>query len=208
MPNLEEIKEILNKNPEFTKEYFLNHASPKLIEQWVMRRSQRLSVSVNKVSSKVTKSCNDLVLRPLTATASSTRLNNLLKSQNDVKKDNQTQHKRKTVEELSSLNEKDLLMELIRDIAHELDVDSLSHKILVNVSILTKGDRCSLFLVKGHKERKYLISRLFDVTTDSTVQEAVKPISEAIVIPVGVGIAGHSAATGETINIRDAYQVN
>lgn len=36
------------------------------------------------------------------------------------------------------MNDKDLLMELIRDIANELDVDTLCHKILLNVSTLTR----------------------------------------------------------------------
>jgi len=208
MPDLNEITEILNNNPEFAKDYFLKNASPKLIEQWVMRRSSRLSVGVNRVN-KISNSCTDIVLKPLTDTPSSAKLERLLNknvSSQNLPQPGKEERKKKTVEELSSLNEKDLLMELIRDIAYELDVDSLSHKILVNVSILTKGDRCSLFLVQGHKDRKYLVSRLFDVTTESTVEEAVKPASEAIIIPVGVGIAGHAAATGENINIKDAYQ--
>ena len=216
MPTKEEVTEFLKNNPQFSKEYFLTHASPKLVETWVMQRSRTISVpDVNRVN-KISRSSTDLVLRPLTA-ASNVRLNRFLGSGNNLNvSDAVRSHtgvvppnrpKRKTFEELSALNEKDLFMELIRDIAHELDVDALSHKILVNVSILTKCDRSSLFLCKGHKDRKYLISRLFDVTVDSTVEEAVRPIEDAITIPFGVGIAGNAAATGEMINIEDAYKV-
>ena len=207
--------EFLKNNPQFAKEYFLTHASPKLVETWVMQRSRTISVpDVNRVN-KISRSSTDLVLRPLTAT-SNVRFNRLLSGTGGGSVNNLNvgdvgippiRPKRKTFEELSALNEKDLFMELIRDIAHELDVDALSHKILVNVSVLTKCDRSSLFLRKGHKDRKYLISRLFDVTADSTVEEAVKPIEDAITIPFGVGIAGNAAATGETINIEDAYKV-
>jgi len=210
-----EVSQFLKNNPEFTKEYFLSHASPKLVESWVQLRSRKLSIpDVNRVN-KISRSCTDLVLRPLTA-ASNTRLNRFLGSAtgvnnssngNDKNQETSFQRpKRKTFEELSALNEKDLFMELIRDIAYELDVDELSHKILVNVSILTRCDRSSLFLCRGHKDRKYLISRLFDVTAESTVEEAVKPLEEAIIIPFGVGIAGNAASSGEIINIEDAYK--
>lgn len=205
-----EVSEFLKNNPEFTKEYFLRNASPKLVETWVQQRSRKLSIpDVNRVN-KISRSCTDLVLRPLTA-ASNTRLNRFLGSANCLNDKSQgtsfQRPKRKTFEELSALNEKDLFMELIRDIAYELDVDELSHKILVNVSILTRCVRSSLFLCKGHKDRKYLISRLFDVTAESTVEEAVKPIDKAIIIPFGVGIAGNAASSGEMINIEDAYKV-
>lgn len=104
-------------------------------------------------------------------------------------------------------------MELIRDIANELDVDTLSHKILVNVSLLTQSDRGSLFLAKGPRHARYLVAKLFDVTPDSVLQEALDAAvdedgeSRIPPIPFGVGIAGHVALTKENVNIRDAYQV-
>lgn len=58
-------------------------------------------------------------------------------------------------------------MELIRDVANELDIDVLCHKILVNVGLLTHADRGSLFLVKGSGDEKYLIAKLFDVTQNT-----------------------------------------
>lgn len=51
--------------------------------------------------------------------------------------------------ELRHLDEKQLIFELVKDICNELDVRSLCHKILQNVSILLKADRGSLFLVEG-----------------------------------------------------------
>lgn len=55
-------------------------------------------------------------------------------------------------------------MELIRDVANELDIDVLCHKILVNVGLLTHADRGSLFLAKGLPTNRYLVAKLFDVT--------------------------------------------
>ena len=121
------------------------------------------------------------------------------------RKSSATQRKNKDF--LLSLSDRDLLLELIRDVSNELDVDVLCHKILVNVSILTRSDRSSLFLAKGSKENRHLVSRLFDVTADSTLAESLVPEEKQIKVPFGTGIAGHVAETKETINIGDAYQV-
>lgn len=58
-------------------------------------------------------------------------------------------------------------MELIKDVANELDIDVLCHKILVNVELLTYADRGSLFLAKGAPNNRYLVAKLFDVTQDT-----------------------------------------
>ena len=54
-------------------------------------------------------------------------------------------------------------MELVLDISNELDIDVLCHKMLLNVGHLTKADRCSLFLARGPREKRYLEAKLFDV---------------------------------------------
>lgn len=68
---------------------------------------------------------------------------------------------------LATLDENELFMELIRDVANELDINVLCHKILVNVGLLTHADRGSLFLARGPREARYLIAKLFDVTVDT-----------------------------------------
>lgn len=101
------------------------------------------------------------------------------------------------------LDEGELFMELIRDVSNELDIDVLCHKILVNVGILTRADRGSLFLVRG----RHLVAKLFDVTVDTELSEAVhKAKEEEIQIPFGVGVAGTVAETKQVVNIRNAYQ--
>jgi len=47
---------------------------------------------------------------------------------------------RKSKGELLQMSHKDMFMELIRDIASELDVNVLCHKILVNVITLVRND--------------------------------------------------------------------
>lgn len=65
---------------------------------------------------------------------------------------------------LAELDESELFMELIRDVANELDIDVLCHKILVNVGLLTHADRGSLFLTKTNQNERFLVAKLFDVT--------------------------------------------
>lgn len=60
-----------------------------------------------------------------------------------------------------------LMLELIQHICNDLDIRSICHKILKNISILTNADRCSLFLVKESANEKYFVSILFDVSSDS-----------------------------------------
>ncbi|XP_044579332.1 dual 3',5'-cyclic-AMP and -GMP phosphodiesterase 11-like isoform X2 [Cotesia glomerata] len=59
---------------------------------------------------------------------------------------------RKSRNELRQLDERDLIFELVKDICNELDVRSLCHKILQNVSMLLHADRGSLFLVQGERK--------------------------------------------------------
>lgn len=73
-----------------------------------------------------------------------------------------------TRKSLAQLDEGELFMELIKDIANELDIDVLCHKILVNVQLLANADRGSLFLVKGNSpQSRMLHAKLFDVTQDT-----------------------------------------
>ncbi|XP_066931106.1 dual 3',5'-cyclic-AMP and -GMP phosphodiesterase 11-like isoform X3 [Clytia hemisphaerica] len=115
---------------------------------------------------------------------------------------------RKSKEELKELrlvDEQALLMELATDIANDLEITSLCHKILQNVSILTDGDRCSLFMAQdyGPNGQKVLVSKVYDVNADSSVEEVTD--KETIMVPWGCGIVGWVAENGKTLNIPDAY---
>lgn len=52
--------------------------------------------------------------------------------------------------------------------------------------------------------RKFLVSRLFDVAEGSTLEESS---SSCIRLEWNKGIVGHVAATGQSLNIKDAYEV-
>ncbi|KAL8618280.1 hypothetical protein ACOMHN_061125 [Nucella lapillus] len=114
---------------------------------------------------------------------------------------------RRSKSELKALDEKELMYELVMDICNDLDVTSLCYKILQNLSVLLNADRCSLFLVRGRGTNdRSLVSKLFDVSCDSTFQE-ISQKQDEIRVPWGTGIIGYVAETGEVVNIPDAYQV-
>lgn len=116
--------------------------------------------------------------------------------------------KRKSNTELRQLTRHELFMELLTDVVSpDIDVNHLSHKILADILVLINGDRSSLFLVEGTDEQPILVSRLFDVMENTSVEDAVHDENEALKIPFGVGIVGHVAKMGEAVNIKDAYKV-
>nr|KAI8766697.1 dual 3'; 5'-cyclic-AMP and -GMP phosphodiesterase 11-like [Biomphalaria glabrata] len=117
----------------------------------------------------------------------------------------QPRSRRRSKSELMSLDEKQLMHELMIDIFNELNVTSLCFKILQNMCILLNADRCSMFLVKK-KIKKYLVSTLLDVTYDSEFK-SVSTETEKIEIPFGKGICGYVAENAVIVNIANAYEV-
>lgn len=85
------------------------------------------------------------------------------------------------------------LLNVMRAVSSELEIDLLLQKIVGKTSEVMNADRATLFLV--HRKSGELWSR---VAQGADMKE--------IRVPKGMGIAGHVAASGETINIKDAYQ--
>ncbi|TNN45195.1 cGMP-specific 3',5'-cyclic phosphodiesterase [Liparis tanakae] len=97
------------------------------------------------------------------------------------------------------------LLELVKDVSSHLDVTALCHKIFLHINELIAADRYSLFLVgEDSSNRKFLVSRLFDVAEGSTLEESS---SNCIRLEWNKGIVGHVAATGQPLNIKNAYEV-
>ncbi|KAA8588114.1 hypothetical protein FQN60_001308 [Etheostoma spectabile] len=75
---------------------------------------------------------------------------------------------------LKEHNEREFFLELVKDISNDLDLTSLSYKILVFVCIMVDADRSSLFLVEGTGNKKTLVSKFFDVHAGTTVLLSMK----------------------------------
>ncbi|KAA0716123.1 Dual 3',5'-cyclic-AMP and -GMP phosphodiesterase 11A [Triplophysa tibetana] len=106
---------------------------------------------------------------------------------------------------LKEHSEREFFLELVKDISNDLDLTSLSYKILVFVCIMVDADRCSLFLVEGPANKKSLVSKYFDVHAGTAVLPSLRN-SDEVQVPWGKGIIGYVAEHGETVNIPDAYQ--
>jgi cAMP-specific phosphodiesterase len=84
--------------------------------------------------------------------------------------------------------------EVMLSMAAQLSRDNLEEAVLVQsimstAKALIDSDRCSIFIVDS-SERKLL---------------AYFEAGQTVALDIGVGIAGHVARTGETVNIADAY---
>ncbi|KAJ8262122.1 hypothetical protein GJAV_G00162480 [Gymnothorax javanicus] len=96
------------------------------------------------------------------------------------------------------------LLELVKEVSSYLDITALCHKIFLHINELISADRYSLFLVhEDSSNEKFLVSRLFDVAEGSTLEEAS---NNCIRLDWNKGIVGHVAATGQPLNIKNAYE--
>ncbi|KAK7501951.1 hypothetical protein BaRGS_00006703 [Batillaria attramentaria] len=226
----ERMEKWLDEHPEFVHDYFARKARRSMVDGWLIAHAlshsglaaggpgDALSTSSTTSSnSKPSSGANTPVrkisaqefekgglLRPIVST-----VDGALTFLDPSPASTPTRSKkaqRRSKSELKALDEKELMYELVIDICNDLDVTSLCYKILQNLSILLNADRCSLFLVqgKGTNERS-LVSKLFDVSSESTYEE-ICDRDEEIRVPWGTGIIGYVAETGESVNIPDAYQ--
>ncbi|XP_074599710.1 cGMP-specific 3',5'-cyclic phosphodiesterase-like isoform X2 [Brevipalpus obovatus] len=250
-PISEVMNDFLFTNPDYCKNWLVNHVPLDEIRQWVdnMERCSSMCGSGMDVSidedvtliaenrlqsdSQVDKEClcsgtgdpaSDDVLLEESYAEMTRRGRNSVTSElfQDIVGGNAKSNRNSTVmsrggslsreemkEQLKNMSEDDLLMELIRDISEELDIDTLCHKILVNVCMLTNSDRGSLFLARGSRDNRYLAPKLFDVTPQSILEDALKAAeqySKISPIPFGLGIVGHVALHKDIVNLKNAYE--
>ncbi|XP_015367889.1 PREDICTED: dual 3',5'-cyclic-AMP and -GMP phosphodiesterase 11A-like [Diuraphis noxia] len=118
--------------------------------------------------------------------------------------------------------ERDFFLTVVRDIATDLDLKSLSQKIVDDLAVLLDCDAGSLFLVDGPprgSRRRCLVSKVFDVHSGARGQFLLPDgvqcemaggpattTDNEVRIPWGVGILGHVASTGETVNLDVACE--
>jgi sigma-B regulation protein RsbU (phosphoserine phosphatase) len=100
--------------------------------------------------------------------------------------DRTRQHNAREIEKLNRV------IEAAKNLNSTLDLDKLLKVILDNALWIVDGDRGTVYLIDEEKEE--LWSRV--LTADELFE---------IRLPMGKGIAGYVAATGDTLNIPDAY---
>ncbi|XP_064486459.1 probable 3',5'-cyclic phosphodiesterase pde-5 isoform X3 [Ornithodoros turicata] len=104
------------------------------------------------------------------------------------------------------------LLAVVRSIFQDMvSMDSVIVKIMTFAQKLVSADRASLFLVDNRTKELY--ARIFDVSGDPDnggtheVAKEIRNLQMCAVprFPIGTGIAGHVALTGESLNIPNAY---
>src|SRR4051794_3103855 len=86
-----------------------------------------------------------------------------------------------------------LLLDVMRSLSSELELDALLDAIMARTTEAMRADRSTLFLVDA--KRRELWSKVAQGMERAEIR-----------FPMHVGIAGHVATTGETLNIPDAYE--
>ena len=156
----------LDDHPAFLRNYFVRKASRSVVDAWLLAHtvpqsgqsgtSSSASAPASGANTPVRKISatefekGSLFLRPMVSTApdGTPTFLPIPPTDGSTPLESPKSIPRKSRKELEMLDEKQLIFELVKDICNDLDVKSLCHKILQNVSIITNADRCSLFLVK------------------------------------------------------------
>ncbi|XP_054266416.1 dual 3',5'-cyclic-AMP and -GMP phosphodiesterase 11-like isoform X2 [Macrosteles quadrilineatus] len=157
----------LDEHQDFVQDYFLRKATRQVVDAWLLSHSSAsqqergcggemgatppprtpsgATTPVRKISAHEFERGG--LLKPIVNTIDGTPT--FLSDGNNCTAQQRPQ--RRSQHDLRHLDEKELIFELVKDICNELDVRSLCHKILQNVSTLLHADRGSLFLVQGEK---------------------------------------------------------
>ncbi|XP_032879466.1 cGMP-specific 3',5'-cyclic phosphodiesterase isoform X1 [Amblyraja radiata] len=209
----------LDDNLDFAHSYFVRKATREMVNAWFAERvhtSNETARDLNSVhhkawpeiltpgtpTRKISASEFDRPLRPILVKDSEGALTFVFDSD---KKDHMPLKVHKSGCEATPVNDQcSRLLELVKDISSHLDVAALCHKIFLHINEVIEADRYSLFLVhEDSSNERFLVSTLFDVAEGSTPEEAS---NNCIRLEWNKGIVGYVAATGEPLNIKDAYK--
>ncbi|HKC91233.1 MAG TPA: HD domain-containing phosphohydrolase, partial [Candidatus Limnocylindria bacterium] len=108
-------------------------------------------------------------------------------------RDRRTQPRRKGERRVTAGSKLDLILDVTRRLMSITDLDALLRDMATVTTQLLDADRATIFIVD--RDRAEVWSKVALGTGAGEIRQ-----------PIGVGIAGTVAATGETINIADAYE--
>lgn len=75
--------------------------------------------------------------------------------------------------ELKKSDVKDFFHEIIKDISHGLNLDTLTSRILVNITILLDAEKTYLYFIDPHQDRKMLLCKLFDLCSGKSASSGL-----------------------------------
>uniref|UniRef100_A0A673B9B0 Phosphodiesterase n=1 Tax=Sphaeramia orbicularis TaxID=375764 RepID=A0A673B9B0_9TELE len=205
-PESERMEAWLDDHLEFTHSYFIRKASREMVNAWFAERVHTIQPS-SSIDSNPHSASTSTILPPTLTSEFDRPLRPIVVKDSEGSLTFLTDADRETVPLRGSGSGGDRcarLLELVKDVSSHLDVTALCHKIFLHINELIAADRYSLFLVgEDSSNRKFLVSRLFDVAEGSTLEESS---SSCIRLEWNKGIVGHVAATGQLLNIKNAYE--
>ncbi|XP_067895373.1 cGMP-specific 3',5'-cyclic phosphodiesterase isoform X1 [Heterodontus francisci] len=218
----ERTEAFLDDNLDFAHSYFVRKATREMVNAWFAERvhtipttnetvrdlspvhqmAQAESATPGTPTRKISASEFDRPLRPILVKDSVGGLTFVFDS--DRKEQMPLKFPKATCEATPVNDQCSRLLELVKDISSHLDVTALCHKIFLHINEVIAADRYSLFLVhEDSSNEKFLVSQLFDVAEGSTPEETS---NNCIRLDWNKGIVGYVAATGEPLNINNAYE--
>lgn len=99
------------------------------------------------------------------------------------------------------------MFDLIKDMQENINMEKVVFKILKRLGALIHADRCSLFMYRQRNGIGELATRLFNVSTNSVLEDCVVSPDSEIVYPLDLGIVGNVALTKKNVNVKDVKEV-
>ncbi|XP_044133399.1 rod cGMP-specific 3',5'-cyclic phosphodiesterase subunit alpha isoform X2 [Bufo gargarizans] len=111
-----------------------------------------------------------------------------------------------TYHDLSSVDESEIVFDLIRGFQENLNVERCVFNVLKRISFIIQADRMSLFMYRMRNGTAELATRLFNVHKDATMEECLVPPDCEIVFPLDTGVLGHVAQTKKLVNVANVTE--
>jgi putative nucleotidyltransferase with HDIG domain len=135
----------------------------------------------------ITAGANDFIKRPFTEMELRNKLRRILKERHLM-----FQNRDLLNEQMKANKRISNLLDVALDLTAEVDFDRLFHMIISRVTKVMDAERTSLYMIDWDKNEIWTI-----------VAEQIRKFR----LPIGEGISGLVAKTGETINVADAWEL-
>uniref|UniRef100_A0A8C7GAN1 Phosphodiesterase n=1 Tax=Oncorhynchus kisutch TaxID=8019 RepID=A0A8C7GAN1_ONCKI len=110
------------------------------------------------------------------------------------------------LQELGQIEEGQILFDLIKEMQENVNMEKVVFKILKRIVALIQADRCSLFMYRERNGIAELATRLFNITTESELDDCVVHPDHEIVFPLDLGVVGNVAQTKKHVNLKDVNE--
>ncbi|KAM3925751.1 rod cGMP-specific 3',5'-cyclic phosphodiesterase subunit alpha isoform 1-T1 [Leptodactylus fuscus] len=108
--------------------------------------------------------------------------------------------------DLSSVDESELVFDLIRGFQENLNVERCVFNVLKRMSFIIQADRMSLFMYRMRNGTAELATRLFNVNKDAIMEDCLVAPDCEIVFPLDTGVLGFVAQSKKLINVGNVTE--